>query len=486
LNILHLLGLFDRPAIAGALDSLKAPPSIPGLTSELHNLSLVDWQEALANLRDARLLAPADPDQPDTLDCHPLIREYFGNKLKNENPEAWREAHSRLYEYYKTQAPELPDTLEAMLPLYSAVAHGCQADRHQEALDQVYRYRMVRGLDFFSTMKLGAYGADLAVLANFFDPAWVRTFPKLREESRGFVLNGASFCLMTLGRLSEAVQPLKAAMDIAISQKMWVNAVRVAGNLCDLFLLLGRFDQARNYIIHAKEIANRSNSPIVNITYQVYLALLLFQEGQLIKAEKIFQQAENLQQQFQPEFSLLYSMQGFKYCELLISLGRYREVLRRAEKTLEWAIKSRNIKDIAQDHHSLGKAFLNQSLAEKGYEFTQAKDHLDHAMAGLRQAGGEDDLIQFLLSRAELYRVQKDWDHANQDLQEAMARAKRSSMAPLQTDAYLEYARLYLAQGKPQKARSHLDITKRMIAEIGYGRRRQDVLDLEAQLRRTH
>ena len=86
LNILFLLGLFDRPAFAGALEALKAPPPIPGLTSELHGLSSADWQEALANLRDARLLAPADPDQPDTLDCHPLIREYSVGVLKMKTP----------------------------------------------------------------------------------------------------------------------------------------------------------------------------------------------------------------------------------------------------------------------------------------------------------------------------------------------------------------------------------------------------------------
>ena len=90
-----------------------------------------------------------------------------------------------------------------------------------------------------------------------------------------------------------------------------------------------------------------------------------------------------------------------------------------------------------------------------------------------------------LLARAGLYRVQKDWEHAHRDLQEAMARAKRSGMALHQADAHLEYARLYLAQGQPEKARPHLATAKKMIADLGYGRRRQDVLDLEAQLRRT-
>ena len=98
----------------------------------------------MSNLRDLRLLAAADEGDPDTLDCHPLLREHFGEQLQASNPKAWREAHSRLYEYYKTHAKELPDTLEEMAPLFAAVAHGCLAGRHQEALDEVYWRRILR------------------------------------------------------------------------------------------------------------------------------------------------------------------------------------------------------------------------------------------------------------------------------------------------------------------------------------------------------
>jgi hypothetical protein len=36
----------------------------------------------------ARLLDPKDPHQPETLDCHPLVREHFGEKLKAVAPAA--------------------------------------------------------------------------------------------------------------------------------------------------------------------------------------------------------------------------------------------------------------------------------------------------------------------------------------------------------------------------------------------------------------
>jgi len=138
LDILRLTGLFDRPAERGALEALRKEPPIPHLTSHLSRLSHEDWQYAVENLRTARLLADEDPHDPEALDCHPLLREHFGEQLRAGSPDAWREAHHRLYEYYKSSAKEFPDTLEEMAPLYAAVAHGCQAGRHREALDEVF------------------------------------------------------------------------------------------------------------------------------------------------------------------------------------------------------------------------------------------------------------------------------------------------------------------------------------------------------------
>jgi hypothetical protein len=156
LDILRMMGLFDRPANGGAIEALRKKPAIKGLTDRLQKLKNAEWQYAVSNLRDLRLLAVADENDPDTLDCHPLLREHFGEQLQASNPKAWREAHSRLYDYYKTSTKELPDTLEEMAPLFAAVAHGCQAERYEEALGEVYWRRIQRGQQSFHTQVLGA------------------------------------------------------------------------------------------------------------------------------------------------------------------------------------------------------------------------------------------------------------------------------------------------------------------------------------------
>ncbi|MFP3941017.1 MAG: SEFIR domain-containing protein [Thermoanaerobaculia bacterium] len=158
LRVLRLLGLFDRPAGPAALAALRGEPEIPGLTEGIGAGDETAWRAALARLRQARLVAPADSGDPATgelLDTHPLVREYFGERLRGTAPEAWRAGNERLYEHYCRAATELPETLEGMLPLYAALVHGCRAGREQEACDEVYKRRILRGNEFFSWRKLG-------------------------------------------------------------------------------------------------------------------------------------------------------------------------------------------------------------------------------------------------------------------------------------------------------------------------------------------
>ena len=186
------------------------------------------------------------------------MREHFGEQLQAGQAAAWREAHGRLYEYYKGRAPELPDTLEAMAPLYAAVAHGCAAGRHQEALDEVYWRRIQRGNEFYATKKLGAFGADLAALAGFFDPPWRRPVAGLTEADKAFVLNEAGFDLRALGRLAEATEPMQAGLEAAIAQEDWKNAAIRAGNLSELALTAGDLPAAIRYAEQSVELADRS------------------------------------------------------------------------------------------------------------------------------------------------------------------------------------------------------------------------------------
>ena len=145
LSILRMLGLFDRPADEKAIAVLLKPPAIPSLTEPLTNLSPSEWRATLAKLRRSRLLAGEDLHNPGHLDAHPLVREYFGEQLRSQRTQAWKECNRRLYHYYRTLAPQLPDSFREMEPLFLAAIYGCNAGLYRETLHEIYIPRIQRG-----------------------------------------------------------------------------------------------------------------------------------------------------------------------------------------------------------------------------------------------------------------------------------------------------------------------------------------------------
>ena len=147
LAVLRVLGLFDRPANAGCLAALRRSPAITGLTEPLVNLTEAQWNLTLSRLvgcglilrpeRTSESSLPAVNDR-ESLDTHPLIRTYFAKQLRAQNPQTWRAAHRRLFEYLKASVPHRPEGLDGLQPLYQAVAHGCQAGQSEQALNAVY------------------------------------------------------------------------------------------------------------------------------------------------------------------------------------------------------------------------------------------------------------------------------------------------------------------------------------------------------------
>ncbi len=476
LAVLRAMGLFDRPAPKGAIDGLQG---VPGLL----NLSHEDFQFAVASLREARLLDPHDPHDPDTLDCHPLVREHFAARLQETDPAAWKAGHSRLYEYYKgVPEKDLPDTLEEMAPLYAAVAHGCRAGRYQEAVREVYWRRIQRRDEFFSLRKLGAFGSNLAALAGFFDPPWMTAVVVLSDRDKGFVLNQAGHGLRALGRVAEAAGPMQASLEAALAEKGGINAAIAASNLYQVHLTLGDLKQASAFAQQGVELADRSDDVFWRMGTRTDLADALHQAGRRPEAEALFREAEELQKQRQPKYPLLYSLQGFRYCDLLLDQGKYREVQDRTGQTLEWARSDKSLIGIALHHLSLGRAHLLQSQRHGAGDLTPAVAHLDQAVEFLRKSGEQDFLPRGLLARAELHRLRRDFDHARADLDEALAIATRGGMKLHEADGRLESARLHLALGEKDPARESLAQAKTIIDATGYHRRDRDVTEIESQL----
>jgi tetratricopeptide (TPR) repeat protein len=509
LAILRLLGLFDRPAEADSLEALRAAPPIPGLTEPLVDLSEEDWHLAITTLRDHSLLAAADPREPETLDAHPLVRACFSEELESLRPDAWQEGNRRIYEHLRQTAPDLPDTLEAMQPLYAAVVHGCRAGRQQEAMGEVYERRILRGNEFYSTRKLGAFGSELTALAGFFDRLWSQPSTHLNAADQAFILNQAAFRLRALGRLAEAVEPMQTGLEARIAQEKWKNAAIIAGNLSELTLTLGDVPSAVAFGEQSVELAERSGDTFERLSDRTTWADALHQAGRWEESAVAFREAEAMQAEWQPEYPRLYSLRGFRYCDLLLSQAEpeagsglaglagpgsrpeeaerfqqaCREVLERARYGLEGAEKRHWLLDIALGHLTLGCAQLGLALTEdRTAGLAQAAEQLDRAVDALRRASQEDELPRALLARAALRRFRSDFTGAAADLTEALEIAERGPMRLFECDAHLEWARLCRDQGDLAAARIHVARARVLVEETGYARRAREVAWLEGAL----
>jgi tetratricopeptide (TPR) repeat protein len=472
-NVLRLLGLFDRPADGASIAALRQAPAIPGLTDHIQASAEAAWLRALQRLRKYKLIAEESHHAPNELDAHPLVREHFADQLQRAHPKAWKAGNLRLYEHLTRTAKKFPDTIEEMTPLFAAVTHGCAAGHHQEVFRDVYRRRIHRGNQFFSTKYLGAYNTDLAALRNFLAVPWLHPVSTITKTEQSFVLNAAGFELFALGRLREAVRPMQTGLAIDLGLEDWDGAATVAINLCELFLTLGEINNALIYARQGMDLADRSYRRR-RMESRARLADALHQAGRLAEAEAAFQEAQTL--------ASIEGIEGFFLCDLLLTLGKVQEVFSHAKWTFETARRDQWLLDIALNNLVLGRAYLLQAKLPEERDYDQATVFLQRAVDGLRKAGELDELPRGLLARAELRRVTGEYQRARADLNEAQRIAERGEMRLHLSDCHLERARLCLALGEREQARAAWQQAAALIAQTGYHRRDGELAEIEEQL----
>ena len=507
LAMLRLLGLFDRPANGDCLSWLVEEPIIADLTEPLVGISETQSNINFKRLEDARLLI-VNREASGALisvDAHPLLRDFFARRLQAQLPDAWCAAHQRLYERLRDTTPD-NDTpsLEDLQPLYQAVMHGCQAGLYHEASDLYYK-RILLGYESYSRNKLGAAGSELTLLARFFDAPWTQPSPTFPQGKRAWLLNEAAVCLRANGRLKEALEPICAGLNDYIKQEKWRFAARVGYNLIELEQTLGRLTDGLKDAERSVTYADRSTYEEERILLRTVHADVLHQINQRAEAVVHFAEAEKIQQQYTPNYPLLYAVQGFRYCDLLLSDAErdrwrwiltqesavhskaFRDISNRAVQSLRVGKKNNNLPVVsaAWDHLTLSRIALYEAmLGERQVSNSELKTTIDGVVSGLRRGGDITHLPAGLLTRSWLRFLdgrRTGPETAQEDLDEAWEIAERGPMKLHMADIHLYRARLFFREKDYpwESAKADLAAARKLIEQCGYRRRKEELDDAE-------
>lgn len=486
LELLQVMGLFDRAVVPEAWEHLLSPPAIRNLTDEVSKLGDGERRRiALGMLREAGLMNHPDKVGPPMIDCHPLIREHFGEDLQANLHKAWVSAHERLFGYYFQPGIPPPLTVEAMAPCYLAIMHACFAGQHAKAFKDVYKPLLRQGSGAYNTDQLRAFADDLSALKRFLinDREVV---PSLADET-GFILGEIGFDLRALGRLTEAIVAMRSAMKWDKSQggDHLVNAIRQADLLSTTLLSRGQIDEALDF-------ANKAISLASDDEYHRMICLTTRAEahhvsGDLDDAGNDFSEAEEIGRKLfgHRGWTFLRSFQGYRYCDYLLTKKRYDNVEERVAKTIEWDANGgypRPARDgiylrVLQTEGQFLPLALNYIMrarvqmvddAPTAEALELSKTDLDRAAELISQSETRHLRPKLLLARAQWSRITGALDEAKTKLDNCLRICRRDGMKLGTAECLVELARVTRDQGDAKTAEVHRSEARELIVANGY------------------
>jgi hypothetical protein len=287
---------------------------------------------------------------------------------------------------------------------------------------------------------------------------------------------------------------------MGVQQKNWKGAAARASSLSELDQTLGRLPAAVADARQSITYADQSGDAFWRMYVRTTAADALHECGRRAEAGALFAEAEAMQKEMQPQFDLLYSVQGVRYCDWLgapaeraawqvLPLGAgtqsvtdkhddhvaiCAEVERRGTTTLKWLIDVRpSLLGVALEHLTLARVGVVRAILSD--PLPQPKLGLPHVAAavnGFRDAGTTYMLPLGLLTAALYHFVRGETAAAHKALDRAQEIAERAAMPLYRADIHLHRARLFRDPAELAKARD-------LIKKHGYWRRKEELEDAE-------
>ena len=268
--------------------------------------------------------------------------------------------------------------------------------------------------------------------------------------------------------------------------------------------MAGAVGDAEQSVSHA----DRSGDAFRRMATRATHADALHQAGRRAEAEARFREAEQMQAERQPDYPLLYSLQGFQYCDLLLTEAEraawqvtcsgglrppedgdahratLQAVSERAAQTLKWAETASSVapRHRPRPPHPGPRRALR---GDSGGLVTRPLPRAPPARRGRppprRHARPPPPRPPHPRLAAVSRRQRTGPESAQSDLDEAWEIAERGPMKLHMADIHLHRARLFFREAQYPWGSPAADLAaaRELIEKCGYGRRKEELEDAE-------
>jgi tetratricopeptide (TPR) repeat protein len=379
-----------------------------------------------------------------TYTTHPLIKGYFESDFDETNKKL---CHKRIYQYFGEYAPEQPETLEEMQPLFEQVYHGCAAGLYDEVSDDVYWEKIYRRVDFFISHKLGAWETNLSLARTFFPEGDFSQLPLVSKKSdQRWLINEAGLALLYTGRPKEAEEPLKRNNETEIELKDWKNASVGYHNLAELQFRCGELESGLESTKKALDAAEKSKSDFNIWISKAYLAWINHLLGKVEEADNWFRQADELI--LKSEGNRLRTIEGVQYAVFFISMKRIDEAFELTKQNLEICQRNNLPADTSRCHRCLG------AIERIKGNHKEAKIYLQNAIEIARKVGMPFLEIEALLESSRLHLDLGRHEDAIHDATEVLKICARTGFKLYVPEAEVVLSKAYLTLNDIEQAKT--------------------------------
>ncbi|MCX9012911.1 MAG: hypothetical protein OIN66_17555 [Candidatus Methanoperedens sp.] len=274
-------------------------------------------------------------------------------------------------------------------------------------------------------------------------------------RDKAYLIRSLGLCLMTVGRLQQALSMYERSYKISHEVEDLFNAGKASQLLSELHIHLGNLTTSKNYADQARKHYRKSKDrwgkccsldhemwgvqnaamgiPQLTICCLGYKAWAMHLSGDRQGAGAMFKQAEESARRNNPKMRYLRDLWGIYHADHLLQIGDMEYAKQITDENLKYARDKHLTEIISQCHRVLGDIDAKSGLQS-------AKEHYDEALKIARNITHRAVLIEALLGRGRWNSRHGDIKDALSDLEEALSYASTAGYRIYEADIRMALA----------------------------------------------